>query len=109
VRAYTKPLRQQAFIPQTRNEPSPQNRIFPARSSLAIRLTEEVPPNRSAIFGARCEEFIVGATYPETSFTISLTNAVLLLKWPLVREMRGLDSRGVTFCYRTFFDQLLSV
>ena len=37
--------------------------------------------------------------YPETSLTISLTNAVRLLKWPLVREIRGLDSRGVIFCF----------
>lgn len=37
-------------------------------------------------------------TYPETSLTISLTNAVLLLKWPFMRETRGLGWRGVTFC-----------
>lgn len=36
-------------------------------------------------------------SYPETSLTISLTNAVRLLKWPLVREIRGLASRGVVF------------
>lgn len=34
---------------------------------------------------------------PATSFTISLTNAVRLLKWPFVREMRGLRTRGVVF------------
>lgn len=28
--------------------------------------------------------------YPATSLTISLTNAVLLLKWPLVRDILGL-------------------
>ena len=36
-------------------------------------------------------------TYPDTSLTISRTNAVRLLKWPLVRDMRD-DSRGVVFC-----------
>ena len=36
-------------------------------------------------------------TYPDTSFTISRTNAVRLLKCPLVRDMRD-DSRGVVFC-----------
>lgn len=36
-------------------------------------------------------------TYPDTSLTISLTNAVRLLRCPLVREMRD-DSRGVVFC-----------
>lgn len=41
----------------------------------------------------------VDRTYPETSLTISLTKAVRLLKWPFVREMRGLNSRGVVFCY----------
>jgi len=40
------------------------------------------------------------STYPETSFTISRTKAVRLLKWPLVREIRGLDSRGVVFYSR---------
>ena len=35
-------------------------------------------------------------TYPDTSLTISLTNAVRLLKCPLVRDMRD-DSRGVVF------------
>ena len=36
--------------------------------------------------------------YPETSLTMSLTKAVRLLRWPLVRETRGFDWRGVTFC-----------
>lgn len=36
--------------------------------------------------------------YPETSFTTSLTKAVRLLRWPLVRETRGFTWRGVTFC-----------
>lgn len=30
---------------------------------------------------------------------MDLTNSVRLLKWPFVREIRGLDSRGVTFCW----------
>ena len=34
---------------------------------------------------------------PATSLTISRTKAVRLLKWPLVREMRGLRTRGVVF------------
>ena len=38
-------------------------------------------------------------THPATSRTISRTKAVRLLRWPLVREMRGLLSRGVTFCF----------
>lgn len=29
-------------------------------------------------------------SYPATSLTISLTNAVLLLRWPLVRDILGL-------------------
>jgi len=37
-------------------------------------------------------------TYPATSFTISLTNVVLLLARPFVLEMRGLGWWGVTFC-----------
>ena len=36
-------------------------------------------------------------TYPDTSFTISRTNAVRLLRCPLVRDMRD-DWRGVVFC-----------
>jgi hypothetical protein len=39
-----------------------------------------------------------GKAYPETSLTMSLTKAVRLLRWPLVRETRGFDWRGVTFC-----------
>ena len=35
-------------------------------------------------------------TYPDTSFTISRTKAVRLLKCPLVRDIRD-DSRGVVF------------
>ena len=35
-------------------------------------------------------------TYPDTSLTISLTNAVRLLKCPFVRDIRD-DSRGVVF------------
>ena len=38
---------------------------------------------------------------PATSLTISRTNAVRLLKWPLVREIRGLRTRGVVF-YNVF-------
>ena len=41
---------------------------------------------------------VVYLTYPETSLTISLTNAVLLLRWPFMRETRGFGWRGVTFC-----------
>lgn len=37
-------------------------------------------------------------TYPETSFTISRTKAVLLLRWPFVLEIRGLTSRRSVFC-----------
>ena len=37
-----------------------------------------------------------GRTHPDTSFTISRTNAVRLLKCPLVRDMRD-DSRGLVF------------
>lgn len=40
----------------------------------------------------------IGMPYPETSFTISLTNAVLLLRCPFMRETRGFGWRGVTFC-----------
>jgi hypothetical protein len=36
-------------------------------------------------------------TYPETSLTISRTNAVLLLKWPLVLETRGLTTLASVF------------
>jgi hypothetical protein len=36
-------------------------------------------------------------TYPETSLTISLTNAVFLLKWPLVRLILGLTTRASVF------------
>lgn len=39
-----------------------------------------------------------GYAYPETSFTTSLTNAVLLLRWPFMRETLGFGWRGVTFC-----------
>lgn len=35
-----------------------------------------------------------GMAYPATSFTMSLTNAVLLLSFPLEREMRGLTTRA---------------
>jgi hypothetical protein len=38
------------------------------------------------------------ATYPETSLTISLTNAVRLLKWPLVLLTLGLTTRASVFC-----------
>ena len=38
-----------------------------------------------------------GSTCPATSFTISLTNAVRLLKCPLVRDILGLTSRVVVF------------
>ena len=48
-------------------------------------------------------------TYPDTSLTISLTKAVRLLRWPLVREMRGLDSRGVTFCRSNILVSLHSI
>lgn len=41
---------------------------------------------------------VVRSAYPETSFTISLTNAVLLLRCPFMRETRGFGWRGVTFC-----------
>lgn len=41
-----------------------------------------------------------GLTYPETSLTISRTKAVRLLRWPLVRETRGLATRAVVFCSR---------
>lgn len=37
------------------------------------------------------------ATYPATSLTTSRTKAVRLLRWPLVRETRGLTTRGVVF------------
>lgn len=47
----------------------------------------------------------VQSTYPETSFTISRTKAVRLLKWPLVREIRGLDSRGVVFYFQVTVNQ----
>lgn len=36
-------------------------------------------------------------TYPATSLTTSRTKAVRLLRWPLVRETRGLTTRGVVF------------
>lgn len=36
-------------------------------------------------------------THPATSLTTSRTNAVRLLRWPLVRETRGLTTRGVVF------------
>ena len=42
--------------------------------------------------------FLFEFTYPETSLTISLTNAVLLLKCPFMRETLGFGWRGVTFC-----------
>jgi hypothetical protein len=38
-----------------------------------------------------------GRTYPATSLTISRTKAVLLLRWPLVRETRGLTTRASVF------------
>ena len=45
-----------------------------------------------------CTSDVVGQmTYPDTSFTISRTNAVRLLKCPLVRDMRD-DPRGLVFC-----------
>lgn len=36
-------------------------------------------------------------TYPATSLTTSRTKAVRLLRCPLVRETRGLETRGVVF------------
>lgn len=42
-----------------------------------------------------------GQTHPATSLTTSLTKAVRLLRWPLVRETRGLTTRGVVFCSLT--------
>lgn len=46
--------------------------------------------------------------YPETSFTTSLTKAVRLLRWPLVRETRGFTWRGVTFCIHASLVSLCS-
>lgn len=40
-------------------------------------------------------------THPATSLTMSLTKAVRLLRWPLVRETRGLTTRGVVFYITT--------
>jgi hypothetical protein len=37
------------------------------------------------------------STYPATSLTTSRTKAVRLLRWPLVRETRGLETRAVVF------------
>lgn len=37
------------------------------------------------------------ATHPETSLTTSRTKAVLLLRWPFMRETLGLETRGVVF------------
>lgn len=37
-------------------------------------------------------------TYPETSLTISRTKAVLLLRWPLVLDTRGLTTLASVFC-----------
>lgn len=41
-----------------------------------------------------------GSAYPTTSLTRSRTNAVRLLRWPLVRLTRGLLTRAVVFCGR---------
>lgn len=40
---------------------------------------------------------MTAATHPATSLTTSRTKAVRLLRFPLVREMRGLRTRGVVF------------
>lgn len=78
----------------------PKKSLSPVgRTTMLFSLVQSIP-SPLCFFALSVQSRGMWWTYPETSLTTSRTKAVRLLRWPLVRETRGLGWRGVTFCMR---------